>query len=66
MAELRKILTINNIAKVGLARFPAEHYQVGPKVDAPDAIVVRSQNMHDMEIAASVKAIGRAGGLRRP
>ena len=59
--SVRKILTINNIAKVGLARFPAEHYQVGPKVDAADAIIVRSQNMHDMEIAASVKAIGRAG-----
>jgi len=61
MTAVRRILTINSIAKVGLARFPAEHYQVGPKVDAPDAIIVRSQNMHDMDIAASVKAIGRAG-----
>ncbi len=57
----RKILTINNIAKVGLARFPSEQYQVGPKVEAPDAIIVRSQNLHEMEIPASVKAIGRAG-----
>jgi D-3-phosphoglycerate dehydrogenase len=61
MADVRKILTINNIAKIGLARFPAEHYQVGPKVDVPDAIIVRSQNLHDMEIPASVQAIGRAG-----
>jgi D-3-phosphoglycerate dehydrogenase / 2-oxoglutarate reductase len=64
MAKLtpsRKILTINNIARVGLARFPREHYEVGSKVDAPDAIIVRSQNMHDMEIPVSVMAIGRAG-----
>jgi D-3-phosphoglycerate dehydrogenase / 2-oxoglutarate reductase len=55
------ILTINAIASVGLERFPAAHYQVGPKITAPDAILVRSQNLHDMEIPVSVKAIGRAG-----
>ena len=56
MADKRKILTINNIAEVGLARFPADNYQVSPKVEAPDAIIVRSHNMHDMDIPASVKA----------
>ena len=55
------ILTINAIAKVGLDRFPAAQYTVGPKVTDPDGIIVRSQNLHDMEIPASVKAIGRAG-----
>ena len=55
------ILTINAIAKVGLERFPAAQYQVGPKVTVADAILVRSQNLHDMDIPASVKAIGRAG-----
>jgi D-3-phosphoglycerate dehydrogenase / 2-oxoglutarate reductase len=55
------ILTINAIASVGLERFPAEKYTVGPKVSEPDAIIVRSQNLHDMEIPASVRAIGRAG-----
>ncbi len=55
------ILTINAIAKVGLARFPAAQYTVGPKVTEPDAILVRSQNLHDMDIPASIKAIGRAG-----
>jgi D-3-phosphoglycerate dehydrogenase len=56
-----KILTINAISGVGLARFPAERYTVGPKVTEPDAILVRSHNMHEMEISASVRAIGRAG-----
>ena len=55
------ILTINAIAKVGLDRFPATAYAVGPKITEPDAIIVRSQNMHDMDIPTSVKAIGRAG-----
>jgi D-3-phosphoglycerate dehydrogenase / 2-oxoglutarate reductase len=55
------ILTINAIASVGLARFPAGQYQVGPKITEPDAILVRSQNLHEMDIPASVKAIGRAG-----
>jgi D-3-phosphoglycerate dehydrogenase len=55
------ILTINAIAKIGLDRFPAANYKVGPKITEPDAILVRSQNLHDMEIPASVKAIGRAG-----
>jgi D-3-phosphoglycerate dehydrogenase len=56
-----KILTINAISGVGLARFPAERYTVGSKVTEPDAILVRSHNMHEMEIPASVRAIGRAG-----
>jgi len=59
--KVPNILTINAIAKVGLERFPAAQYKVGPKVTEPDAILVRSQNLHDMDIPASVKAIGRAG-----
>lgn len=55
------ILTINAIAKVGLDRFPSEQYKVGPKIAEPDAILVRSQNLHDVDIPTSVKAIGRAG-----
>ena len=57
---MSKILILNAIAKVGLDRFPAG-YTVGPKVENPDGILVRSHVMHDMEIPASVKAIGRAG-----
>ena len=54
------ILILNAIAKVGLDRFPAG-YNIGAKVTEPDGILVRSHNMHDMDIPASVKAIGRAG-----
>ncbi|MDD2774631.1 MAG: phosphoglycerate dehydrogenase [Gallionella sp.] len=56
-----RILTLNKISSLGLKRFPAESYQVGTNITEPDAILVRSQGMHDMEIPASVKAIARAG-----
>ena len=60
MANSRKILTLNAISARGLARLP-QHYVVGGDVTDPDAILVRSANMHEMEIPASVRAIGRAG-----
>ena len=60
MAKARKILTLNAISKRGLARLP-ESYAVGNDVAPPDGILVRSQDMHTMDIAASVMAIGRAG-----
>jgi len=61
MAEAaRKILTLNAISARGLARLP-EHYIVGGDVADPDGILVRSASMHEMEIPASVQAIGRAG-----
>jgi D-3-phosphoglycerate dehydrogenase len=56
-----KVLTLNNIAKVGLSRFPADGYQIGNEVADPDAILVRSADMHGAEIARSLKAVGRAG-----
>jgi D-3-phosphoglycerate dehydrogenase len=61
MANPYRILTLNKISTQGLKRFPAAAYQVGTDVAEPDAILVRSQVMHDMEIPASVKAIARAG-----
>ena len=60
MADARKVLTLNAISARGLARLP-QHYVVGGDVTDPDAILVRSANMHEMEISASVQAIGRAG-----
>ena len=60
MADARKILTLNAISARGLARLP-EHYTVGGDIADPDGILVRSANMHDMDIPASVQAIGRAG-----
>ncbi len=56
-----KLLTLNNIAQVGLKRLPAGKYEVGSQVRKPDAILVRSHDMHAMEIAPEVKAIARAG-----
>lgn len=55
------ILTLNQISGVGLKRLPAARYVVGGQMDHPDAILVRSHDMHQMEIPASVRAIGRAG-----
>jgi D-3-phosphoglycerate dehydrogenase len=56
-----QILTLNQISSHGLHRFPGARYTVGKTVVHPDAILVRSHDMHAMAIPASVKAIGRAG-----
>lgn len=56
-----KILTLNRISPTGLERFPKDRYQIGADMNEPDAILVRSQNMLNMEISKSVLAIGRAG-----
>jgi len=56
-----EILVLNSIAQVGLKRLPAERYRVDKESAHPDAILLRSQDLHEMKIAACVKAIGRAG-----
>jgi len=56
-----KVLTLNNIAVEGLRRLPRERYEVASEIAHPDAILLRSHNMHDMEIPETVAAIGRAG-----
>jgi D-3-phosphoglycerate dehydrogenase / 2-oxoglutarate reductase len=56
-----RILTLNNIAVAGLDRFPRHLYEVASELNRPDAILVRSHNMHEMSIAESVLAVGRAG-----
>jgi D-3-phosphoglycerate dehydrogenase len=56
-----KIQTLNNISVAGLDRLPRDRYEVASEIAHPDAILVRSAKMHDMEIADTVKAIGRAG-----
>ncbi len=55
------ILTLNAISPHGLSRFPADRYRIGHDIAEPDAILVRSHNMLNNVIPASVKAIGRAG-----
>lgn len=56
-----KILTLNNISLAGLERLPRDRYEISSESIHPDAILVRSANMHDMNIPETVKAIGRAG-----
>ena len=55
------IKTINNISDKGLSRLPAEIYSVDPDIENPDAIILRSQNLHDMEVPSNLKVVGRAG-----
>ena len=56
-----KVLTLNNISQVGLDRLPSDTYQISDDEASPDAIILRSFKMHDMDIPASLKAVGRAG-----
>ncbi|MBV8032144.1 MAG: 3-phosphoglycerate dehydrogenase [Betaproteobacteria bacterium] len=63
MAKSRKceVLVLNNIAQVGLKRLPAERYAVVKEAKDPEAILVRSADLHKFEFGPSLKAIGRAG-----
>ena len=56
-----KILTYNNISRAGLDKFPDDQYQVSAQVDSPDAVMLRSFNLHEQDIPATLKAVGRAG-----
>ncbi|MEL6199652.1 MAG: phosphoglycerate dehydrogenase [Pseudomonadota bacterium] len=56
-----KIQTLNNISVKGLRRLPRDSYEVASEIGRPDAVLVRSANMHEMEIPDTVRAIGRAG-----
>ncbi len=56
-----KILTLNNISVKGLERLPRNNYEVASEIQHPDAVLLRSFKMHDWEIPATLKAVGRAG-----
>jgi D-3-phosphoglycerate dehydrogenase / 2-oxoglutarate reductase len=56
-----KIQTLNNISVLGLERLPRERYEVASEIAHPDAVMVRSADMHKLDIPGTVKAIGRAG-----
>jgi len=56
-----RIQTLNSISAKGLDRLPRDRYEVGDEISRPDAILVRSADMHDIQIASSVLAVGRAG-----
>jgi D-3-phosphoglycerate dehydrogenase / 2-oxoglutarate reductase len=61
MAERLGVLVLNAVSASGLSRLPAERYRVGKDVADPAAIVLRSADLHATPIAASVRAIARAG-----
>ena len=62
MAEAQlNVLVLNSISASGLKQLPNDRYHVAKDVKAPDAILVRSADMHSMDIPASVLAIARAG-----
>lgn len=56
-----KIQTLNKISADGLALFPRDDYEVASEILNPDAILLRSADMHSMELPESVKAVARAG-----
>jgi D-3-phosphoglycerate dehydrogenase len=56
-----RIQTLNDIAVVGLERLPRERYEVASELAEPDAILLRSADMHGLKVPASVKCVARAG-----
>lgn len=56
-----QIKTLNKISNVGLSKFDKDKYVYGDNVENPDAIMVRSASMHEMEMPKSLLAIARAG-----
>ncbi|AEV69830.1 3-phosphoglycerate dehydrogenase family protein [Acetivibrio clariflavus] len=56
-----KLQTLNKISPVGLEVFDKAKYEISTELNDPDAIIVRSANMHDMEFSSNLKAIARAG-----
>src|SRR6478752_6684826 len=64
MAEGRapfQVLVLNQVSKNGLDRLPAGAYLTGSDIVEPDAILLRSADLHKRDIPASVVAIARAG-----
>ena len=61
MADQYQVLVLNNVSNTGLKRLPAERFVCGKDVAKPDAVLLRSADMHGMDIPKSVLAIGRAG-----
>ena len=55
------VLMLNAISPSGLKRLPTERYSVGKDIAEPDAVLVRSADLHGIDLPASVQAIGRAG-----
>ncbi len=61
MARAFQIRILNDISAHGLSRLPVESYKVSKDIETPDAILVRSADMHELALPPTVLAIGRAG-----
>lgn len=59
--KIKTIKTYNHIAESGLAIFNEDNYKIVKDAEDPDAIIVRSYSLHDMEFGENLKAIARAG-----
>lgn len=55
------ILTLNKISASGLSNFDADKFACADNFESPDAIIVRSAAMHDMEFSSNLLAVARAG-----
>ena len=60
LEKMKTIKTLNNIAECGLNVFNSTEYKIDDASENPDAIALRSFNMHDMEFKSNLKAIARA------
>ena len=58
---MHKVQVLNNISPLGLKKFSKENYDISTNDNDPDAILVRSAKMHEIEIGKNLKAVGRAG-----
>lgn len=56
-----KIQTLNKIAACGLDVLDRDNYEIASEINNPDAILVRSADMHQMALSENVKAVARAG-----
>ncbi len=56
-----KVKTLNKISPVGLDQLPRAQYEISSEIVKPDAIILRSYNMHEMELPETLKAVARAG-----
>lgn len=55
------VKTFNNINQIGLKELGNKFQIDGDKADNPDAYIIRSQNLHDVDFPSNLKAIARAG-----
>jgi D-3-phosphoglycerate dehydrogenase len=56
-----EVLVLNQIAQIGLKRLPSERYSILKEAKDPEAILVRSADLHKHEFGAALKVVGRAG-----